>query len=120
MTHRRSRSETTVASSCPRRCAASSSDRRRGGRWSRRACSPSAPNACAIREFRVDKQLSQEDLAHRAALHPPWISHLESGRENPSWATVRRLASALNITLADLAAHAEALEHEHNDISEPQ
>jgi transcriptional regulator with XRE-family HTH domain len=73
----------------------------------------------ALREFRIDQQLSQEDLAHRAALHPTWISHLESGRENPSWATVRRLAAALNITLADLAARAEALERERNDASQP-
>ena len=84
-----------------------------------RRTEPQLGLGAALREFRVVQQLSQEDLAHRAALHPTWISHLESGRENPSWATVRRLASALNITLADLAARAEALESEHNDTPEP-
>jgi len=69
----------------------------------------------ALREFRVDQGLSQEELAHRASLHPTWISHLESGRENPSWATVRRLATALDITLADLAARAEVLEAQRSD-----
>jgi transcriptional regulator with XRE-family HTH domain len=75
-----------------------------------RRTEPQLGLGAALREFRVKQGLSQEDLAHRASLHPTWVSHLESGRENPSWATVRRLATALNITLAELAARAEALE----------
>jgi len=64
----------------------------------------------ALRELRVQRGLSQEELAHRASLHPTWISHLESGRENPAWGTVRRLAVALEVPLGTLAARAEQLE----------
>jgi transcriptional regulator with XRE-family HTH domain len=78
--------------------------------WVARRTEPQLGLGAALREFRLSRGLSQEELAHRAALHPTWISHLESGRENPSWATVRRLALALDVTLADLAARAEALE----------
>jgi len=80
-----------------------------------RRTEPQLGLGAALREFRVNQGLSQEDLAHRASLHPTWISHLESGRENPSWATVRRLATALDITLADLAARADALEAQRSD-----
>jgi len=80
-----------------------------------RRTEPQLGLGAALREFRVNKALSQEELAHRASLHPTWISHLESGRENPSWATVRRLATALDITVADLAARAEALEAQRSD-----
>ena len=63
----------------------------------------------ALREFRLQQGLSQEELAHRAALHPTWISHLESGRETPlGHRPPPRVA--LNITLAELAARADALE----------
>lgn len=64
----------------------------------------------AIRQLRTDRGLSQEDLAYRADVHPTWVSHLESGRNNPSWATVQRLSEALGVKLSDLAALAEVFE----------
>lgn len=64
----------------------------------------------AIRELRLEKGLTQEELAHRADLHPTWISHLESGRVNPVWANVKKLARALDTSLSDLAARAEKLD----------
>jgi transcriptional regulator with XRE-family HTH domain len=64
----------------------------------------------ALKELRLERGLSQEELAHRASLHPTWISHLESGRENPAWGTVRRLAAALDVSLGKLADRAQQLE----------
>lgn len=64
----------------------------------------------ALRQVRLSKGMSQEDVAAAAGLHPTWISHLESGRENPAWGTVRRLAVALEMPLGELAALAEQLE----------
>jgi transcriptional regulator with XRE-family HTH domain len=61
----------------------------------------------AIRELRLERGISQEDLAHAADTHPTWISHLESGRNNPSWGTVRRIAAALEVSVSDLARLAE-------------
>lgn len=66
----------------------------------------------AIRELRTQVQLSQEALGLRAEIHPTWISHLESGRVNPTWGNVRRIAYGLRVTLAELAALAEALERD--------
>jgi len=66
--------------------------------------------AQAIRKLRTDVQLSQETLGLRAEIHPTWISHIESGRVNPTWGNVRRIAAGLKVELAVLAALAEELE----------
>lgn len=75
-----------------------------------RRTEPQEGLGAALRELRLERGLSQEELAHRASLHPTWISHLESGRENPAWGTVRRLAAALEVPLHILAARAETLD----------
>jgi transcriptional regulator with XRE-family HTH domain len=64
----------------------------------------------AIRQLRKEIHLSQEALGLRADIHPTWISHLESGRINPTWGNVRRIAFGLRVTLPELAALAEHLE----------
>jgi len=54
--------------------------------------------------------MSQEELGHRADIHPTWVSHLESGRTNPAWGTVFRLAEALETRVSDLAVRAELID----------
>jgi transcriptional regulator with XRE-family HTH domain len=66
----------------------------------------------AIRKLRTEKSLSQETLGHRADIHPTWISHIESGRINPTWGNVRRIARGLGVPLSKLATQAEDLERE--------
>jgi transcriptional regulator with XRE-family HTH domain len=66
----------------------------------------------AIRQLRTERGLSQEEIGLRAEIHPTWISHLESGRNNPAWGSVRRIAAALGVRLSELAALAEELEGE--------
>jgi DNA-binding XRE family transcriptional regulator len=64
----------------------------------------------AIKQLRIEFQLSQETLGHRAEIHPTWISHIESGRINPTWGNVRRIAKGLRVPLQELAALAEEME----------
>jgi XRE family transcriptional regulator, regulator of sulfur utilization len=64
----------------------------------------------AIRALRNESQLSQETLGHRAEIHPTWISHIESGRINPTWGNVRRIARGLKVPLSRLAELAEDYE----------
>ena len=66
--------------------------------------------AQAIRSLRKKRRLSQEALGLEADIHPTWISHIESGRVNPTWGNVRRIAIGLRVPLAELAALAEDLE----------
>jgi transcriptional regulator with XRE-family HTH domain len=66
--------------------------------------------AKAIRQLRTEVDLSQEALGLIADIHPTWISHIESGRVNPTWGNVRRIAGGLRVPLPQLAALAEELE----------
>jgi transcriptional regulator with XRE-family HTH domain len=64
----------------------------------------------AVKARREDLGLTQEQLFLRSELHQRWISNVETGKRNPSYASLRRLASALELTAAQLVARAEACE----------
>ena len=68
----------------------------------------------AIRRLRTERDLSQEELGHLAEIHPTWISHIESGRTNPSWGTVRRIAAVLEVKLSEVVLLAESLADDGN------
>jgi putative transcriptional regulator len=63
----------------------------------------------AVREARLDRGLTQEQLAERIDADPTWLSRLEAGG-NPAWGTVRRIAAALDVSVSELAARAERIE----------
>jgi len=73
----------------------------------------------AIRRLREEVELTQEALGLNIGIHPTWISHLESGRVNPGWGNVRRLASGLWVPLPDLASLAEELEVKYGTALRP-
>lgn len=52
----------------------------------------------AIRHFRQESGLSQEALADRLDMSPPYISMLESGKRYPSIEMLIRIANALEIS----------------------
>jgi transcriptional regulator with XRE-family HTH domain len=64
----------------------------------------------AVRELRVERQMTQRELAQAADTNETWISHIESGRTNPAWGTVARLSAALGVRVSELAARAERLQ----------
>jgi len=64
----------------------------------------------AVRRLRFEANLTQNDLAERAELHPSRVSRIENGRDNPRWGTVKRVAAGLGVSLAELAALAEDFE----------
>lgn len=74
----------------------------------------------AIRQLRMEFHLSQEALGLRADIHPTWISHMESGRVNPTWGNVRRIALGLRVPLPVLAALAEDLEAKYRNAPRPE
>ncbi|HXR61645.1 MAG TPA: helix-turn-helix transcriptional regulator [Solirubrobacterales bacterium] len=66
----------------------------------------------AIRALRNEAELSQEALGAQAGIHATWISHIESGRINPTWGNVRRIAYGLGVPLPELAELAEKFEQD--------
>jgi transcriptional regulator with XRE-family HTH domain len=64
----------------------------------------------AVKARRQEIELTQEQLANDTDLHQRWISNVETGKRNPSYASLRRLAAGLDLTTSQLIARAEALE----------
>ena len=55
-----------------------------------------------LKEFRVKKGLSQEELADIAGLHRTYVGSVERGERNISIDNMERLASALDISVQEL------------------
>lgn len=64
----------------------------------------------AVKHRREELGLTQEQLANNTDLHQRWISNVETGKRNPSYGSLRRLAAGLNLTASELLARAEQIE----------
>ena len=53
-----------------------------------------------IRKYRLERGLSQEELAHRAGFYRTYIGHIETGHKSPSAYTVWKIASVLKVTIS--------------------
>ena len=56
----------------------------------------------SVQRLRRAKQLSQEELAHRAKIHQTYLSGVEGGKRNPSIMVLERIARALGADVEDL------------------
>jgi DNA-binding XRE family transcriptional regulator len=61
----------------------------------------------AIRELRQKRDVTQETLAPQAGITPKTLSLIERGEANPTWGTVRGIATALDVSMGDLAKLAD-------------
>lgn len=64
----------------------------------------------AVKARRQELGLTQEQLDLRTDLHQRWISNVETGKRNPSYASLRRLAAGLELAASELLARAEQIE----------
>jgi transcriptional regulator with XRE-family HTH domain len=64
----------------------------------------------AVKARRRELDVTQEQLANDTDLHQRWISNVETGKRNPSYGSLRRLAAGLDLTTSQLIGRAEALE----------
>ncbi|MDW3182654.1 MAG: helix-turn-helix transcriptional regulator [Roseobacter sp.] len=55
-----------------------------------------------IQRIRREKELSQEDVAHRANIHQTYLSGVETGKRNPSILVVERIAKALGVDVSEI------------------
>lgn len=61
----------------------------------------------AIKQLRIEKGMTEEDLARRARLTRNAIGEIERASVNTKWGTLRRIATALGLALEDLLDLAE-------------
>jgi transcriptional regulator with XRE-family HTH domain len=64
----------------------------------------------AVKARRQELGLTQEQLANGTDLHQRWISNVETGKRNPSYSSLRRLAAGLDLSASKLLALAERTE----------
>jgi transcriptional regulator with XRE-family HTH domain len=64
----------------------------------------------AVKTRRHELGITQETLANDTDLHQRWISNVENGKRNPSYASLRRLAAGLDLSASELIARAEQIE----------
>jgi transcriptional regulator with XRE-family HTH domain len=76
---------------------------------------PAAPTfqlalGLAVKARREELALTQEQIANNTDLHQRWISNVETGKRNPSYGSLRRLAAGLDLNASELIARAEQIE----------
>jgi transcriptional regulator with XRE-family HTH domain len=57
-----------------------------------------------LRAQRKLREISQEELAHRASVNRTYVAKLELAQNQPTLTVLNRLASALELDLTDLVA----------------
>jgi transcriptional regulator with XRE-family HTH domain len=73
----------------------------------------------AVKHRREELHLTQEQLANSTDLHQRWISNVETGKRNPSYGSLRRLAAGLELTASELLARAEQIEADSGAVNPP-
>ncbi len=61
-----------------------------------------------IRELRLRKGWSQEEMAYQAGLHRTYLGHVELGKKNISFGNLVTIAAALGVPLSDLVVELES------------
>jgi transcriptional regulator with XRE-family HTH domain len=64
----------------------------------------------AVRQMRLGLGISQEELALQSRLQRKTIYHLETGRADPRYGTLRRVADVFGVRVADILVLADDLE----------
>jgi len=70
-------------------------------------CSAQLLFASNLKRIRLDKKLTQENVAEGAGLHTNYISSVERGERNISICNIERIACALGVTMPDLLTEPE-------------
>ena len=60
----------------------------------------------AIRSARVERGISQEELAHRSGIDRSYMSSIERGNQNPGIVSAIRIARSMDMTVTELMAEA--------------
>jgi transcriptional regulator with XRE-family HTH domain len=60
-----------------------------------------------VKKYRLAKELSQEELAEKADVHPTYIGLLERRQRTPGIDVAERVARAIGMKLSHLIAEAE-------------
>jgi transcriptional regulator with XRE-family HTH domain len=60
-----------------------------------------------IKEIRVKRKLTQEQLAEKIEINPKYLSSIERGLENPTLNTFQKLSESLDVNLENIFNHVQ-------------
>ena len=66
----------------------------------------------AVAARREELGLTQEQIYLHTGIQQRYFSNVETGKRNPSYSSLRRLAAALDLSASELLARAEKIEGE--------
>ena len=55
-----------------------------------------------LRRARTERDLTQEQVAHRSGVHATEVSRIERGKRDPRISTVEKLAEAVSLSVSEL------------------
>jgi transcriptional regulator with XRE-family HTH domain len=61
----------------------------------------------AVRRIREERDLTQSALGLKADIHPTWLSHIETGRVNPTFLNLVRVSNGLGMKPSELIERVE-------------
>lgn len=64
----------------------------------------------AIRQLREKKGLTQEAVAHNAGITTATLGVIERGLSNPTWATLKAVAAAVEVSMVEIARRTQDFE----------
>lgn len=76
--------------------------------WVADALYPESKDSPTLAVLRLRAGFSQRALAEKIDVKQPYIARLESGSENPTFSTMKKLAKALDMSVSDIALALEA------------
>ena len=65
-----------------------------------------------IRENRIGRSMTQEELAERANVHPTYISQIERGVKSVTIDTLEKILSGLGVTLGELMKEIDGVHYQ--------
>jgi transcriptional regulator with XRE-family HTH domain len=74
----------------------------------RRSEQPQPALGKAIRQLREKRGTTQEAIAHKADITTGTLSLIERGHANPTWSTVKSIATALGVSMGELGKLADS------------
>lgn len=65
-----------------------------------------------IRAWRLSRDMTQEELAEKAELHPTYIGQAERGEKNLTLVSLEKILTALDVSFSEFFAYMEAAKNE--------
>ena len=63
-----------------------------------------------VRALRLERGLSQEELAFRAGLHRTYVTGIEGGHRNLGWKNVVKVCRGLDVSLGQFVGRLESID----------